>query len=205
MDGTVGSPAVQTARRHGGRSVTDPVDEIADLFRRFGGDGYGECLSLERHMLQTAAMARSAGATDSLVAAALLHDIGYFVAAEEAARSPDPAVADLGAGHEALGAIWLSGRFPEAVTAPVALHVEAKRYLCCADPAYHDVLSEASRLSLARQGGPMTTAEAAAFRAHPAFEAALLLRQWDDSGKDLHTTTPGLKSYDGVLRSVLRR
>ena len=35
-----------------------------------------------------------------------------------------------------------------AVLAPIRLHVEAKRYLCAVDPAYHARLSDDSRRSL---------------------------------------------------------
>ena len=59
---------------------------------------------------------------------------------------------------------WYATFGPD-VTAPIALHVEAKRYLCAVEPDYFDRLSEASRLSLATQGGAMTAAEAAAFAA----------------------------------------
>jgi predicted HD phosphohydrolase len=52
------------------------VSEIFDLFARFGSGGYGEDLSLESHMLQSAALAESLGAPPNLVVAALLHDIG---------------------------------------------------------------------------------------------------------------------------------
>ena len=55
------------------------LSDIFDLFARFGADRYGEELSIAQHMLQSAAMAESLGATPTAVTAALLHDIGYFV------------------------------------------------------------------------------------------------------------------------------
>ena len=56
------------------------VDFILDLFARRGSDEYmGEPVSMAQHMEQTAACATSDGATNNLVIAALLHDIGHFV------------------------------------------------------------------------------------------------------------------------------
>ncbi|HEY0104640.1 MAG TPA: HD domain-containing protein [Rhizomicrobium sp.] len=177
------------------------IDSIFELFARFGAGGYGEDLSLERHMLQAAALARASGAADAVVVAALLHDIGYFLVSDGA----DAIAQGRDIGHEALGAAWLSRAFGPAVTAPVALHVQAKRYLCAVEPDYFDGLSEASRLSLALQGGVMTAAEAAQFAREPAFEAALLLRRCDDRGKDLSRDAPPLGHYRDLLAAALRR
>ena len=176
------------------------VSEIFDLFARFGSGGYGEDLSLERHMLQSAALAESLGAPDKVVAAALLHDIGYFLQAASGAEA-DP---ERDFRHESIGAAWLARGFDEAVTAPVALHVQAKRYLCAVEPDYYDGLSDASRRSLAVQGGVMGREEAAAFAAEPGFEAALLLRRCDDQGKDVGASTRTIEEYRGLLTAALR-
>ena len=176
------------------------VDDIFDLFARFGSEGYGEDLSLEQHMLQSAALAQSLGASPNAVAAALLHDIGYFLRAD-AGGAADPGQ-DFE--HEALGAAWLSRGFGEAVTAPVALHVEAKRYLCLVEPGYFDQLSDASKLSLSVQGGVMNRAEAAAFEALPTFDSAILLRRCDDRGKDMAAEVRPLRSYRTLLVGCLR-
>jgi len=181
--------------------MTTIVDEIYDLFARYGSSGYGEDLSLEQHMLQSAALAQSMGAPAPVVVAALLHDIGYFLHADTGA------VADPGRDfeHESIGAAWLSRGFDEAVTAPITLHVEAKRYLCAIEPGYFDRLSDASRISLAVQGGVMTEAEAAAFAKHPALDAALLLRRCDDEGKDEAGAPRTLESYRELLAATVRR
>ncbi len=181
--------------------MTGIIDDIFDLFGRFGADGYGEDISLERHMLQSAALAQSLAAPGHIVVAALLHDIGYFLHADA-----DTAVkAGRDFGHEAIGAAWLSEAFGEEVTAPIALHVSAKRYLCAVEPGYLEQLSEASRLSLAVQGGIMTPDEAKAFANEPAFEAALMLRRCDDRGKDAATQTRTLEQYRELLTASLRR
>jgi phosphonate degradation associated HDIG domain protein len=176
------------------------IAEIFELFARYGSSGYGEDLSLERHMLQSAAMAQSQGAADQVVVAALLHDIGYFLHADTGA------VIDAGQdfAHEALGAAWLSQAFDEAVTAPIALHVEAKRYLCAVEPGYLGQLSAASRISLSVQGGVMSQTEVAAFSANPAFETALLLRRCDDHGKDAALDVRPLEHYRALLTATAR-
>lgn len=173
------------------------VDEVLDLYRRWGGDGYDESLSQLDHALQTAALAADDGAADSLVAAALLHDVGSLLHYEAARGAWRPPSRDHG--HEAVGARHLGRLFPPAVTRPVALHVRAKRYLCAVDPGYHDRLSEGSQRSLALQGGPMNGDEAAAFERSPGHDDAVRLRTWDDLGKVLGLAVPGLDTYRPLL------
>ena len=106
--------------------------------------------------------------------------------------------------HEAIGAAWLSRGFGEEVTAPIALHVSAKRYLCAVEPGYFDRLSQASRLSLVVQGGVMTRAETAIFEEEPAFADALMLRRCDDTGKDSSGLTRSLADYRDLMETCLR-
>ena len=180
--------------------MSDIVDEIFELFARFGRGRYGEDLSLESHMLQSAALADSRKAPRHVVVAALLHDVGHFLSLDgEAVGSPGREL-----DHEAIGAAWLSHGFGEEVTAPIALHVSAKRYLCAVEPGYFDRLSRASRLSLVVQGGPMTPAETATFASEPAFAAALMLRRCDDAGKDASAPTPSLPHYRDLMGACLR-
>ena len=181
--------------------MTDIISEIFDLFARFGSERYGEDVSLERHMLQSAALAQSLGAPRSIVVAALLHDIGHLL------HAGGDALASQGRDmeHEALGAAWLSRGFDRDVTAPIALHVSAKRYLCAVEPDYFERLSQASRLSLIAQGGVMGEGEAAAFAREPAFEAALMVRRCDDRGKDVAMATQNIERYRELLASSLRR
>jgi gamma-butyrobetaine dioxygenase len=170
------------------------VGEIFELFARFGSERYGEALSLEAHMLQSAAHAEAKGAAGSVVAAALLHDIGYFLQAR-AELSPDGRDTE----HEAVAATWLSQAFGPEVTAPIALHVRAKQYLCAVEPDYYDRLSDASRRTLVTQGGVMSRDEAEAFARHPAFGAAVLLRRCDDLGKDPSAPIRRLEDYRELL------
>lgn len=175
------------------------VDEVLGLYRTYANDHYDEALTQLDHALQTAALARSEGADDALVAAALLHDVGHLLdLAQHGQRSTS--TADLG--HEGRGARYLAALFPPAVTGPIALHVRAKRYRCAVDPDYHDGLSDGSRASLVLQGGPMSADEAEAFAASPASAAAVELRRWDDGGKVEGLEMPDLDDYRPLLESL---
>ena len=153
---------------------------IAEIFERHGAEAYlGEAVTLSEHMLQTATLAEADGASDALIAAALLHDIGHLTS-EFGTYTPDDIV---DRHHDSAGALVLSQAFPPAVSEAVRLHVAAKRYLCAVEPGYWASLSEASRHSLALQGGPMDAKAIASFRRESFFEAAVQIRRWDDRGK----------------------
>lgn len=171
-----------------------------ELLRRSGETRYdGEAVSQLDHALQAAAHAVAAGAEEPLVIAALLHDVGHLVVDEAAATGRTGSDAR----HEAEGARLLASWFGPDVTGPVALHVEAKRYLA-RDPAYVATLSEESVRSLARQGGPMPDAEVPDFLARPAANDALLLRQCDDLAKDPDAQVPDLDHWVPTLRRLAR-
>ena len=159
--------------------MTGFVDEIFALFARHGAERYGERVTQLEHALQCGELARRDEAPDALIAAALLHDYGHLVDDRGQMAERD----GLDGQHEVVGARALSAWFGPAVTAPIALHVAAKRYLCLTDPAYQASLSPASRLSLTLQGGPMSEVEAAEFEALPHADKAVRLRRWDDWGK----------------------
>jgi phosphonate degradation associated HDIG domain protein len=175
------------------------IDDVLALYEQWGAQSYDEELSQLAHALQTAALARSAGADDALVAAALLHDVGHLLDLADGDGRRDKTV-DLR--HEARGAAYLAGLFPAAVTAPIALHVRAKRYRVAVDPAYADILSPGSTASLARQGGPMDADEVAAFVANPGWADAVALRGWDDQGKAPDLEPPDLASYRPLLEAL---
>jgi len=176
------------------------IDDVLLLFEQYGPERYDEELSQLAHAEQTAALASAAGAADSLVAAALLHDVGHLLELAEVGerdRTTDQR-------HEARGSAWLAGLFAPLVTAPIALHVRAKRYLCAVEPAYLDVLSAGSVASLQRQGGPMDDAEVGAFEANPGWQDAVALRRWDDHAKVSDLKVTPLGSYRGLLDSLRR-
>ena len=67
------------------RSATS-VDEVLELYRRWGSEHYDEEISQTDHAIQTAALAVAEGAADELVAAALLHDVGHLLELESRER-----------------------------------------------------------------------------------------------------------------------
>ena len=178
------------------------VDDVFALFEGWGTQKYDEDVSQLDHALQTAALARADGADETLVAAALLHDVGHLLELRDGGVADGQTDADLG--HEGRGARWLAPVFPAEVTGPIALHVAAKRYRCATEPGYHDDLSDGSRRSLIRQGGPMSPPEVARFAAHPAHADAVALRGWDDGGKVEELDVPGLSSYRDLLEQLAR-
>lgn len=194
------------------RAPAGSVDEVFDLYERWGSDPYDEAVSQRDHALQTAALALAEGAAGELVAAALLHDVGHLL--ELADRNDSRQPADPGSdpdpgsdhshdhGHEATGAAWLTGLFPATVTDPIAVHVRAKRYLCATDPGYLESLSAGSTRSLQRQGGPLIREESIMFEADPGFLAAVRLRRWDDRGKAEGMQLPPLDRYRSIVEAA---
>jgi [1-hydroxy-2-(trimethylamino)ethyl]phosphonate dioxygenase len=177
------------------------INELIQLFKAHGHSEYGgEAVTQAEHALQTATLAREAGAPDTLVAAALLHDVGHLLH-ELPDDAPDRGIDDL---HEALAAGYLEKYFVDAVTEPVRLHVAAKRYLCATEPGYLEKLSEPSILSLQLQGGPMSAEEAADFAANPFALDAVQLRRWDDEAKDPAKITPPVDDFAEELTVSLR-
>jgi gamma-butyrobetaine dioxygenase len=168
--------------------------EIADLFEAYGGETYGEGVTIAEHSLQAAALARAEGADEALCLAALLHDVGHFLEERDDRFGYHK--------HDRSGGDWLAARFPAAVSEPVRLHVAAKRYLCATEPAYFAILSEASRHSLSKQGGPMSAAEATAFARAPGAADAVRLRRWDDRGKAAGMTVPPFESYRSTIERL---
>ena len=182
--------------------MSDVIDDIFDAFRRNGGALYdgGEAVTQLQHALQTAYFIAQDGASDTLIAAALLHDYGHVM---------DDASEDLNSRgedgkHEEVGAKFLAQHFVPAVTEPGRLHVAAKRYLCAVDEDYFGQLSPVSVRSLALQGGPFTPAQVKAFERNPHCEDAVRLRRCDEMGKDPHLETPDLEYYRPFLEAGLK-
>lgn len=179
------------------------LESLFELLERHGAAQYGgEGVTQLQHALQCAALAESAGAAPALVIAALFHDLGHLVheLGEDATES------GLDDHHQARGAGLLrQAGLPDAVWRPVALHVEAKRWLVASDAGYAGRLSAESLRSLALQGGAMTAAEGAAFRQQPFAAESITLRRWDDQAKDPEAVVPGLDRYRGRLAESIRR
>lgn len=173
------------------------LDEIESLFASRGGDHYGEGVSQTEHALQCASLAQADGAPASLVVAALLHDVGHLFEATDLAQD------GIDDRHQVFGAEALSGLFGEAVRQPIALHIAAKRYLCCVEPAYFGALSAASKHTLTLQGGPFDAAQAKAFEALPYWREAVALRRFDDLGKRAEPCGRVLADFMPTMNSIL--
>jgi phosphonate degradation associated HDIG domain protein len=172
------------------------AEEILAIYSAHGAGAYfGERVSMTEHALQTGYFAQQADAPESLIVAALLHDIGHLLA-----QLPDD-IADwtADAHHEAIGARWLAQRFPPGICEPVRLHVAAKRYLCATDARYFAKLSPASVHTLKLQGGPMSAPEVARFASERYFTEAVRVRRWDDEGKVAGLKTPQLAAYATLI------
>lgn len=180
--------------------MSDLIERIEALFAAHGTQLYdgarSEPVSALQHALQCAQLAEWADADATLVAAALLHDIGHFIETSELDDDTDDT-------HELRAVPLLAQGFGPAVTEPVRLHVAAKRFLVAADPAYAGTLTPASVHSLALQGGPMTEAEMSAFESHPFAMDAVQLRRWDDLAKQPGLPTPALGYYLTRLEPLL--
>ena len=168
--------------------------DILPLFETTGGDPYGERITQTAHALQAAALAEADGAAPTLVAAALLHDVGHLLAKQTADDDH----------HQDIGAGLILKLFGPEIAEPVRLHVAAKRYLCATEPGYFATLSPASVASLALQGGPFTGDVAAAFTAHAHARDALRLRRWDDLAKVPDAPTKKLGDYAALLARLRR-
>ena len=184
----------------------DPIDRVLRMFKERGAAAYlGEPVSQTEHALQTAWAAELAGASGSLIVAALLHDVGHLLHE----LPEDCAAAGIDDSHEVLAARWLARHFGPDVAEPVRLHVDAKRFLCSTDPAYLGTLSEASLQSLKLQGGPFAPDEAARFKNQPHAGAAIApcasttrprLRDWRHPGWNTFAPTWRLPVPRDALR-----
>ena len=174
------------------------IDSILSIYSTWGNETYDEDITQLAHALQCAALAKHEGSSEELIAAALLHDIGHLF--EIKRRNGPDYSADLR--HELIGSDYLNGLFPPAVTAPIAMHVEAKRYLAANEVGYFDGLSRGSQRSLDVQGGPFTAAESARFMELEGSADAIKLRRWDDFGKVIGLDVPDFDTWIPLLLRV---
>jgi phosphonate degradation associated HDIG domain protein len=179
----------------------DVLDQIVELFHLHGHSVYDglreEPVTALEHALQCAQLAERADAPPALVVAALLHDVGHFIAP---ARGSD-AIDDV---HELRALGLLVTAFDAEVIEPIRLHVQAKRYLVSVDPHYAATLSPASTHTLGLQGGAMSPDELHLFATLPYSSQAVALRRWDDLAKQPGQRTPTLGNYLSLAETVRR-
>jgi len=175
------------------------IDELIALFEAYGVEKYDENISQTEHAVQCALLAQLNNASDELVAAALLHDVGHLLQLQGNNGNADFSQDDL---HENLGARFLSSTFGPQVTQPILFHVQAKRYLCSAIPSYQTELSEGSKRSLELQGGPMSGDESAGFLQNEYFQDAVNIRTWDDLAKVENVISGQFADFVPLLKRV---
>jgi phosphonate degradation associated HDIG domain protein len=175
------------------------INHIQELFHKSGHLAYGEGVTELQHALQAAQLAEQDEAPDTMVTAALLHDVGHLLHG----LPEDVAEQGIDGRHERIGEKWLARHFGPEVTQPVRLHVDAKRHQCTVHPEYLEQLSPASAKSFELQGGKMNADELAAFEQNPFFKPALRLRKWDDQAKDPEKATPDLEQYLPLVKGTL--
>jgi len=183
-------------------SADSIVDHIEDVFRRRGAESYlGEQVTMAQHMLQTAQCAEQAGADNSQIVAALLHDIGHYKN-----EIPETSLAKgINNFHEEAGANFLEDFFPLSVVEPIRQHVDAKRYLCAVKSDYLERLSPASVHTLNLQGGSMNKEEVTEFEKNDYLEQCIQLRYWDEEGKDPEREHPPFAYYRSLIESLVKR
>ena len=175
------------------------LSDILVLFARKGGRAYeGEGITQLEHALQTAAQAEAIGAPPTLIAAALLHDLGHLL--NDQGETPTlRGVDDL---HQFAALPFLRPLYGNDVLEPIRMHVDAKRYLCATRADYYAALSADSKRSLVLQGGVYSADEASRFIEQPHAEYAVKIRLWDDLAKIPGAATPPLAHFVPALEAA---
>jgi phosphonate degradation associated HDIG domain protein len=174
------------------------LDLILNLLATKGDAEYGgETVTQLEHALQCAALAETNNCSPELITACLLHDIGHLI------HNLGENVAERGIDdrHEYRAIPFLQALFDAAVTEPIRLHVEAKRYLCAINSIYWDGLSDTSKHSLELQGGIFSPGAAQKFIQQPYARDAVQLRIWDDHAKIPQLITPTLEHFVPIIRT----
>jgi len=173
-----------------GNSAEQFIDNLFSWLSHEGQSRYDEAVTQLEHALQGAALAECETSQNNDIAAALLHDVGHLLMKEHWQRED---FLDKDLNHEIVGANWLQQFFPKPV----------KRYLCAVDAQYWSGLSDGSKTSLVKQGGPMTEREVDEFELAPGHDAAVRLRRIDDRAKVVDLDVPPLSHYADAVLSVL--
>ncbi len=180
------------------------TEEIIALYRKHGHESYGENMSQISHAVQAGLIAKAKGFDSELIAAAFLHDIGHICPMEmqqEFGRMGDFGVD----AHDKWGELYLKAKgFSDRLIATVRNHVDAKRYLCYADVAYFEQLSDASKQTMTYQGGVMSEKEAKIFERKPFFEDSIHIRRIDEEAKvsDFEITAQHWTYFSELVESI---
>ena len=185
-------PAVETVPAHTVDELVEFLRHCDGVFDSLGPDG--DPIDILEHGLQCAhVLAQRAPGDTELQVAGLVHDLGHVVVPND----PTAPVA-----HGEIGAAYVRTLLGDRVARLTALHVPAKRYLVVTDPAYGRRLSDGSTVSLAMQGGAMTTEEVREFEANPNGADAASLRRADEAAKVIGRVVPDLESWIPAIEAV---
>lgn len=181
-------------------SPEQTIVNVFGLYEQHGAADYiGEPVSQLEHMSQAAQQALAEGFDDEVVLAAFFHDIGHLCDQRAESMGGYGVVS-----HERLGADYLRrAGFSERLARLVEYHVQAKRYLTFSQPDYYARLSEASRRTLAYQGGMMSAVEARAFEQDPLCAVSVRLRHWDEMAKQTNVPPLDLEWLKAKARRLL--
>ena len=175
------------------------LTQIIEILSTKGYEQYGtEAVSQLEHALQCATLAEQNNSSSELITASLLHDFGHLIHN----LGEDAATRGIDDRHEYRALGYLTKLFSPAVTEPIRMHVNAKRYLCAVDNDYWASLSPASKTSLKLQGGIYSEAEAQEFISQPYAEDAVKLRIWDDLAKVKDLETPSLEYFVPTIQKL---
>lgn len=178
------------------------INKLFSLYELYGDADYiGEPVSQIEHMSQAASHAIKGGYDDEVILAAFFHDIGHLFTEISGQETMN------GFGnkeHETIGADYLLELgFSERIARLVQSHVAAKRYLTFKYPAYYDQLSEASKVTLALQGGMMDAEEAIQFELDKDSDLMVQLRRWDELAKEENIPVSNLEELKLIARRHL--
>jgi putative nucleotidyltransferase with HDIG domain len=183
--------------------VTINIDQAIQSLRCAETTAYiGEAVSQLEHALQAAYFAEQSGHSEEVILACLFHDIGHY-----ATQTQQHTMADLGiVNHEWLGArLAYDMGFSAHVALLIGYHVEAKRYLSAKKPLYYERLSEASKGTLAFQGGPMSDEEVQQFETLSIYKEILQVRVNDEKAKVVDLEVPGLEYYRPMMMNHVKK
>ena len=174
------------------------INKIISNFKNNKSLYIGEKITMSEHMIQSAMLAEKAKVNDDLICSCLLHDYGHFII-----EDPDGLVQDNKDGeHENLGYEYLKKFFRKEVVEPIKYHVLAKRYLA-RNKKYFNFLSDASKISLKLQGGPLNNKESKEFKKKDYFKNSVLVRKFDEAAKKTNIKMKSIDSYVSLLKSKL--
>ncbi len=186
-------------------NTNETIATVLSVFRERGHEEYhGEPVSQLEHAVQTAELAQRGHPNDpEFILAAFLHDFGHLCGSVFGDDSMD------GYGvvqHEIVGAQVIRRLgFSEKIHRLIAGHVQAKRYLVSTDPAYYAALSEASKITLEKQGGLLSSEEQKDFEQDPLFELHISLRRLDEQAKLTGQPMTDLSWLENLMREHLTR